>query len=172
MLNNLTNFFNLITGRFVKKTLEPTDLIAVGTKDPRYGGGYKPTAIEFQDLQMQAGRSYKSYTVSLTQGSTTPPVVEVEFENTLEVTATYSRISAGDYYVTFDKSLFTGPNDYVTISQGYYGDNLVVFDSFVIVRPVFFNVVQISSISGGMAADDVLGAMFGSVCILDVRVYN
>jgi len=171
MWANLTNFFNLISSRMVKKTLEPTDLIAVGTKDGKYDGGYKPTVIQFQDLQTQI-RPYKAYTVSLLQYSTNPPEVQVEFENTLEVTATYVRMSNGDYYITFDKPLFNGPDDYVTISQGYYSDNIVVFDSFVIVRPVFLNVVQIISISGALSADDVLGNASGSPCILDIRVYN
>ena len=53
MLNNLTNFFNIIKDKFVKKTLDPSDLIATGTRDHRYGGGYKPTAIEYADLRSQ-----------------------------------------------------------------------------------------------------------------------
>ena len=50
MLNNLTNFFNIITGRMIKKTPERNDLIALGTRDPRYGGGYKPTGITVEDF--------------------------------------------------------------------------------------------------------------------------
>lgn len=53
MLNNLTNFFNLITGGLIKKTASPTDLIALGTKNPRFGGGYRPTAITALDFQNQ-----------------------------------------------------------------------------------------------------------------------
>jgi hypothetical protein len=171
MLNNLTNFFNLIAGRFTKKTLEPTDLIAVGTKDRKYNGGYKPTAIKASDLQAEIGRPYKAYTVSLVQANLDPPVVQVEFENTLEVTATYSRFANGSYYVTFDKPLFNGPDDYVTISQGYYEDAFIPY-TFVVVRPVFFNVIQIGSISNGSADDNIIGIVEGSPCILDVRVYN
>ena len=51
MLNNLTNFFNLITSKMIKKVPEATDLIALGTKDPRYYGQYKPTGIQYQDLK-------------------------------------------------------------------------------------------------------------------------
>lgn len=51
MLNNLTNFFNLITGRLIKKVPEANDLIALGTKDTRYGGAYKPTGILYSDLK-------------------------------------------------------------------------------------------------------------------------
>lgn len=53
MLNNLTNFYNLIVGRRIKTQLEPSDLIAVGTKQSQVIGDYKPTAIKFEDLQAQ-----------------------------------------------------------------------------------------------------------------------
>lgn len=53
MLNNLTNFFNLIVGRRIKTQLEPSDLIAVGTKQSPALGDYKPTAIKFKDLIVQ-----------------------------------------------------------------------------------------------------------------------
>jgi hypothetical protein len=55
MLNNLTNFFNLIVGRRIKTQLEDSDLIAVGTKQSPNLGDYKPTAIKFSDLQAQMG---------------------------------------------------------------------------------------------------------------------
>lgn len=53
MLNNLTNFFNLITGRRIKTQLENDDLIAIGTKQSPALGDYKPTAIKFEDLAAQ-----------------------------------------------------------------------------------------------------------------------
>jgi hypothetical protein len=53
MLNNLSNFWNIITGRMIKKLAEPSDLIPLGTRDSRYGGNYKPTAISFEDLLIQ-----------------------------------------------------------------------------------------------------------------------
>lgn len=55
MLNNLTNFFNLIVGKRIKTTLDPSDLIAIGTKQSKALGDYKPTAIQFKDLQAQLG---------------------------------------------------------------------------------------------------------------------
>lgn len=55
MLNNLTNFFNLITGRRIKTQLEDSDLIPIGTKQSPALGDYKPTAIKFEDLQAQVG---------------------------------------------------------------------------------------------------------------------
>lgn len=71
MLNNLTNFFNLIVGRRIKTTLEPTDLIAVGTKQSPALGDYKPTAIQFSDLQAQLGGGGGG--ISLTTTGTSGP---------------------------------------------------------------------------------------------------
>jgi hypothetical protein len=48
MLNNITNFFNLIATKKVKTQLDPTDLLAIGTKDPRFSGNYQPTLIEYE----------------------------------------------------------------------------------------------------------------------------
>jgi hypothetical protein len=70
MLNNLTNFLNIITGGLVKKTLSDTDLIAVGTRDKNYDGGYKPTAISAADLISQIGEP----SVTFVQGAFDPQV--------------------------------------------------------------------------------------------------
>ena len=51
MLNNLTNFFNLIAGKLIKKKPVDTDLIPLGTKNPNFGGGYRPTGITYADLK-------------------------------------------------------------------------------------------------------------------------
>lgn len=50
MLNNLTNFFNLIRGRKIKTTPDGSDLIPLGTRDPRYDGSYQPTGITVDDF--------------------------------------------------------------------------------------------------------------------------
>jgi hypothetical protein len=55
MLNNLTNFWNIITGKMIKRVPENSDLIPLGTKDSRYGGSYKPTAISVEDLTIAIG---------------------------------------------------------------------------------------------------------------------
>ena len=70
MLNNLTNFLNIIAAGMVKKRLSDTDLIAVGTKDKNYDGGYKPTAITAADLINQIGEP----SVVFTQGFFDPQV--------------------------------------------------------------------------------------------------
>ena len=53
MLQNLTNFFNLIKTRNIKTQLEDSDLIAVGTRDNTWEGKYQPTAITYDDLATQ-----------------------------------------------------------------------------------------------------------------------
>ena len=50
MLNNLTNFFNLITSRKIKSVPEGTDLIPLATRDKRYSGNYQPTGITVDDF--------------------------------------------------------------------------------------------------------------------------
>lgn len=50
MLNNITNFFNLIKTGKVKTQLDGTDLLPIGTKDFRFTGQYQPTMIKYSDL--------------------------------------------------------------------------------------------------------------------------
>jgi len=70
MLNNLTNFFNLIKARMTKTTLENEDLIATGTRDTSYGGSYKPTAIAYSDLRNQIAASLPPSGVTAVTAST------------------------------------------------------------------------------------------------------
>ena len=51
MLNNLTNFFSIFKGKRTKTSPTEGDIIALGTRDPRFGGHYKPTAILAEDLR-------------------------------------------------------------------------------------------------------------------------
>ena len=45
MLNNLTNFLNLIKTGMVRTVLGPNDLFTVGAFDEKYDGNYKPVAV-------------------------------------------------------------------------------------------------------------------------------
>ena len=102
MLNNLTNFFNLIVGRRIKTQLEPSDLIAIGTKQSPALGDYKPTAITFEDLQAQLGGgtpSYKVYTALLNQTGATEPTAIV-LDNTLGGNVIWTRDGVGIYTAT------------------------------------------------------------------------
>lgn len=123
-----------------------------------------------------ASTLYKSYTVSLQQSTIDPPVVLIEFENTLKVSATYTVISAGEYLVTFDKNIFTGQyQDYVTISQLPYVDPATGGLFAVYALPVFNNALAITSYFNGGINGDVIGQMAptsATSCILDIRVYN
>jgi hypothetical protein len=79
MLQNLTNFFNLIKGRKIKTTLKDNDLIAVGTRDSTWAGNYQPTAITYEDLEAQlVGNTVQSVT-GLNTNNTDPlnPVVNI-----------------------------------------------------------------------------------------------
>jgi hypothetical protein len=167
MLNNLTNFFNLIVGRMMKKTPEATDLIALGTRDTKYTGRYKPTGILYSDFRADI-IPYKAYTALLNQSNLDEPVA-LELENTLGITATYSYVGVGQYLVTFDQPIFSSPDEYVTISQNSYidgGNSINNIQS----APVFFNALSIESYNTGIPSDDIIGAVVP--CILEIRIYN
>lgn len=55
MLNNLTNFFSILAKKRYKSTPEDTDLVALGTKDRTFEGGYKPVATRLEDLKSYFG---------------------------------------------------------------------------------------------------------------------
>lgn len=117
MLNNLTNFLNIIAAGMVKKTLSDTDLIAVGTKDKNYDGGYKPTAITFEDLQAQLGGgtpSYKVYTALLNQTGATEPTAIV-LDNTLGGNVIWTRDGVGIYTATLIGA-FPDENKFFTLN--------------------------------------------------------
>ena len=66
MLNNITNFFNLIKTGMVKTQLESTDLIPTGTRDSGYSGSYKPTMIKYSDLASQILSGVPPLTIGIT----------------------------------------------------------------------------------------------------------
>lgn len=66
MLNNITNFFNLIQTGMVKSQLESADLLPVGTRDSRYGGSYKPTMVKYSDLAAQILSGVPPLTIGIT----------------------------------------------------------------------------------------------------------
>jgi hypothetical protein len=57
MLNNISNFFNLVKGRRVKKTLAPNDMIAIGVRNPVTQSNFQPSAIFYKDLETQLGNA-------------------------------------------------------------------------------------------------------------------
>ena len=65
MLNNISNFFNLIRGRKVKKTLAPNDMIAIGVRNSVTQSDYQPSAIFFKDLETQIAAGVTPVTPTL-----------------------------------------------------------------------------------------------------------
>ena len=53
MLRNINNFFNIIKAKRLKTTLQPNDMIAIGTRDAINRSDYQDTAISFADLEAQ-----------------------------------------------------------------------------------------------------------------------
>jgi hypothetical protein len=64
MLQNITNFFNLIRGRKIKTTPDGSDLIPLGTRDPRYDGFYQPTGITVDDFVASLPAGVQSVTAA------------------------------------------------------------------------------------------------------------
>ena len=87
MFNNLPNFLNLIVNRKIKTaaTIEDTDLIPLGTRDPNFLGGYQPTAITYQELASAIGGGTAVQSVTgLDTDNTDPlnPVVQISVDGT------------------------------------------------------------------------------------------
>jgi hypothetical protein len=86
MLNNLTNFFNLIAGRKIKTstTIVDTDLITLGTRDPNYGGGYQPTAISYEEFVNSLSAVGVRSVTGLDTDNTDPlnPIINIKVDGT------------------------------------------------------------------------------------------
>lgn len=82
MLNNSFNFENLIATGKVITTPANTDLLTVNVRDPRYGGGYQPVAIQFDDFAAAIGGGVQSVT-GLNTDNTDPanPVINIAVDN-------------------------------------------------------------------------------------------
>jgi hypothetical protein len=92
MLNNLTNFANIIRERMVKKATLPTDLIALGRADDGYDGGYRPIAISAQDLMARLGCKI---VISGTSGL-------ANTDNGTEFTVTYNSTAYNESLIDFE----------------------------------------------------------------------
>jgi hypothetical protein len=82
MLNNLTNFFNLIRGNKIKTTPDGSDLIPLGTRDPRYDGFYQPTGITVDDFVASLPPAGVQSVTGLNTDNTDPlnPIVEISVD--------------------------------------------------------------------------------------------
>lgn len=82
MLNNNINFANLIKSKMVKKTIDKSDLIAIGVRDKNYTSDYKPVAITGEDF-------VDNITSNVLKALGSPALTNVNITNTLFVDATY-----------------------------------------------------------------------------------
>lgn len=82
MLNNLTNFFNLIRGNKIKTTPDGSDLIPLGTRDPRFDGFYQPTGITVDDFVASLPPAGVESVTGLNTDNTDPlnPIVEISVD--------------------------------------------------------------------------------------------
>jgi hypothetical protein len=165
MLNNLTNIFNLIKSRMVKTTLESSDLLVVGTRDNKYGGDYKPTAIKFSDLQAQLNAGeVQSVTddgngvVSVDNTDTANPIIEFNGVNVDGVTITGDGTSTdplvvssvananfGLFAQTGNSVPITGTNVETTLINGGVGTLTIPANGFAVgnsFRAVFSGVLS------------------------------
>ena len=83
MLNNLTNFFNLIAGKRVKTTANPDDLITLGVRDPRTPGIYQPAAIKVSDLLSTSGVTSVTGTAPVVSSGGSTPAISMPAATTL-----------------------------------------------------------------------------------------
>lgn len=172
---DILNFISWLKSGRVITSVDPTKtLLPVGLKDPKRDDGYLAGAITVEDFAKQV-KGYRSYTVSLSQSSDLDPSVAWQFENTLDVTATYYRDDVGMYTVEFDKPLFNSPFDYCVIQNPISlrpGDPAVTY--VVEAKPVFFNAIDITTFIDGVLSDDVMGGNdeYFPNTILEIRVYD
>ena len=104
MLNNITNFFNLLTTRRIKTTIDPSDLVALGVYDPRTPGVYQPAAILACDLVAGGG------------GGSEIVVLATGLCSTLRCGNT--NIASGNYATALGRCN-TASSNYSTVSGGY-----------------------------------------------------
>jgi hypothetical protein len=82
MLQNITNFFNLIRGNKIKTTPDGSDLIPLGTRDPRYDGFYQPTGITVDDFVASLPAGGVQSVTGLSTDNTDPlnPIVKISVD--------------------------------------------------------------------------------------------
>lgn len=168
---DILNWLYLKKQQLIKKVFNnpDTDLIVLGAEVPFTvrDDGYQNYAMTVTDFTNQV-KGYKSYVALITQNDTDPPEATI-LENTLGVNVTYTYDGPGQYTALFNQSLFTSPNEYVTISQNMYvnGANDICN---VNAAPVFFNAVGIVSYAATVPSDNIVGDYVP--CVFEIRVYN
>lgn len=172
---DILNFISWIRGGRYFPTVNPAStLLPVGVKDPKRDDGYLAGATTVEDFVKQF-KGYKAYTVSLGQAGDSAPSVAMQFENTLEITATFFRDDVGLYTVEFDKPLFGSPFDYCVIQNPISLRPQDPAISYVVeAKALFFDVIAITTFVDGVLSDDVMGGNdeYTPNTILEIRVYD
>lgn len=112
-------------------------------------------------IRLTPVRPYKVFTALATQAGTDDPVLNV-LENTLGVTVVAARTGVGTYTLTASADAFTDAK-----TAAFINVNGTDLQAMTYAR-TSDTVITLNSISGGAAADDVLGA--GAV--IEIKVYN
>lgn len=174
MLNNLTNFFSIIASRRIKKQLEPTDIIAVGTQQSSKLGDYKPTAIVYADLENQIKTEvlsnipapvvvqplYKTLQLRVSQSGSSIPTIVVLNNDFPGLTFTSNYAGTGLYYLEFNQSLFSSTTTFWLLTPAvasHIGCSLTGSDIFQIKTRLF----------NGTMTDGILNNT-----LIEIRVYS
>ena len=122
MLNNITNFFNLIKTGKVKTQLDASDLLAIGTRDLRFIGQYQPTMIKYSDLASQILAGPLTVGVTSIASGTIGRVLFEGTNNKLSESANLTWDNANQNFKVVG-NLFAGLNNYCSLSnpQSGYG---------------------------------------------------
>jgi hypothetical protein len=189
MLNNLTNFFNLIRGRKIKTTLANSDLIAIGVRDSRFDGSYQPAAIKYEDFAAQQtvavdgititgdgtlgdpliatipDAPYRVLTAYISQTGTSAPVISgTIYQNTLTTPFTFEYVSPGSYKMSSPEFL-TGSVACIFLSSTA-GSQSAVTLSTNLSLPGTDYILLYTSNSTGTPANDLMPSSF-----IEIRIY-
>jgi hypothetical protein len=174
MLNNLTNFLSIIAKDRIKKKLEPSDIIAIGTKQSSKLGDYKPTAIVYADLENQIKTEvlsnipapvvvqplYKTLQLKVSQSGSSVPTVTVLNNDFPGLTFTSNYATTGMYYLEFNQSIFNASTTFWLVSPAvasHIGCSLTGSNIFQIKTRLF----------NGTMTDGILNNT-----LIEIRVYS
>jgi len=157
MLNNLTNFFNLIKGRMIKTQLEDSDLIAIGTKHSGYDGGYAPTGITVEDFvsSLPITPEYTEVAIPLSSAQILTLGTPIELLPTPGANKYYIIERVAIEY-TFNSAAYVFPT-----SPTFYLDG--AFDSYIDKTLLTSGTDTVATISGNLRNTLTVGSGSGSV---------
>lgn len=144
---------------YIEENPNNEDLMAIGA--PSNDSGVSFIATDTVD---------EAYTDSVVLTYNTGAPTAKVFSNTLDATVWFEFDSDGTYYALFDSYIFFDPSEYVTITGSFSVPSEGLDVSTIQARPVFFNVLEITSIHNGAFENDIIGSEVP--CILEIRKYE